>query len=637
MKKNLRPRVDALRSYRWNQNAISRAARIVVALLSLGGVVVANSAHAQQKIVEGNGATANTQPGADPNHGVALGPNAHADSTSKKGSSPVAIGPYANASGQGSQVAIGDMATASGTNSIAIGGNPYKTGTAATGDYSVSIGSSSNASGYGSFAFGGDGTSGAKASGKYSMAFGPQSVASAENALAFGTGASSTGTSAVAFGVNAAAGAENALAFGTGAQASNAGDVAIGANSTTAAAVATKSVKINGATYGFSGTAPTSTVSIGSAGEERTLTNVAAGRISASSTDAVNGSQLNATNLALAAEDFKVNTFGSGVATALGGGAAFDPSTGAMSAPMYGVYGQTYSDVGGALTALQRFAPVQYSSANAPTTGLGDGAPVSNDVTLVGADANAPVSLHNVAEGVDATDAVNVGQLTQAINTAVVNVLPITPTAWVDSNPANYTVPVATGTDALAVGSASVATGQSSTAVGTGSTASGQSSTAIGSGSNASADNSVALGANSVANEANTVSVGSAGNERRVTNVAPGVNGTDAVNVNQMNAGLGHVQNQVNNLQTQVNDNLKKSYGGTAAAIAIAGLRYDDRPGKISAGVASGWYHNQMGLALGIGGTSNDGVWRVNGGLTMSPTLSSPDVGGAVGVTYTFN
>ncbi len=754
-------------------------------------------------------------PGADATAGgVAIGQVAQALSP---GASPVAIGPMAQANGSASQVAIGDQAVASGTNAIAIGGHPYSAGTSATGDYSVALGASSNASGYGSLAFGGDATSGATASAQYAIAFGAQATASQVNATAIGTGAQANGANASAIGTGAQANSASATAIGTGAVASNANDIALGTGSVTSAAVGTSSANLLGQNYDFAGATPTSTVSIGDAGAERTLTNLAAGRISATSTDAVNGSQLNATNLALAAEDAKVDAFGGSTAAALGGGAAYDPSTGAISAPSYSVYGQTQNNVGGAIAALQNNAPIQYSSAAAPTVGLGaSGVPVSNDVTLVGPNAGSPVTLHNVAAGVAATDAVNVSQLdtlggstasalgggaaydastntisapsytvygqtqnnvggaiaalqsnapiqyssaaaptvglgasgavsndvtlvgpnagspvalhnvaagvaaTDAANVSQLSALgsstatalgggaaydastntvsapsytvygqtqnnvggaiatlqnnaPIqystaaaptiglgassavsndvtlvgpnagSPVAlhnvaagvsatdavnvsqldyamntaanmWVTANPAAYVKPTASGTDTLSAGSGSVASGTQSTALGTGATAS--------------ANNSVALGAGSVADEANTVSVGSADNTRRVTNVAPGINGTDAVNVNQLNAGLGH-------LQTQIDDNLKKSYAGTAAAIAIAGLRYDDRAGKISAAAAAGCFHSKVGIAIGLGGTSDNGLWRVSGGVTMTAT-SSPDVGAAIGVTRLF-
>ncbi|SAL13456.1 putative trimeric autoransporter, BpaB [Caballeronia cordobensis] len=692
---------DALRDAAWRRvtAALCSSAALLLATESqaqtaiAGGtasqfpdIAVGPGAHASSNasgtpgsIAIGSNAQAGDLPGAVAGSSVAIGNRAKAIIDSATGGSAVALGFGADASGAASQVAIGDMALASGKNSVAIGGHPYSTGTWATGDFAVSIGASSKATGYGALAFGGDETSGAIASGKYALAFGAQAVAAQDNSVSIGVGA----------------------------RALNTNDIALGTGSVTDTAVGTSSAAINGHTYAFAGTAPTSVVSIGSAGSERTMTNVAAGRISATSTDAVNGSQLNATNLALEAEDLKVNNFGAGAAAALGGGAAFDPSTGAFSAPIYSVYGQTQNNAGAAFAALQDNAPLQYSTAAAPTVGLGaSGAPVSNDVTLVGPNSSAPVTLHNVAAGVAATDAVNVGQLgTLAVSTAdalgggavydpstgkvsapnysvygqtqnnagaalaaLQNNAPlqysmaVSPTVglgafgapvsndvtlvgpdssapvslhnvaagvaatdavnvtqlqqaenraanwWITSNPDTRTAPVASGANALSAGS--------------GSTASGADSAAFGTGADARADNSIALGANSVATEPNTVSVGSAGSERRIANVAPGINGTDAVNVNQLRSGL--------------DDNLKKSYGATAAAIAIAGLRYDDRPGKVSAAAAAGYYHNQMGLALGVGSTSDNGRWRFNGGLTMTPTLSSPDIGVVVGMTHTF-
>ena len=84
----------------------------------------------------------------------------------------------------------------------------------------------------------------------------------------------------------------NGLALGNNTKVANDNAVAIGNGSETAAAVATPSAIINGVTHNFAGTNPASTVSVGKAGMERTVTNVAAGRISATSTDAINGSQL---------------------------------------------------------------------------------------------------------------------------------------------------------------------------------------------------------------------------------------------------------------------------------------------------------------------------------------------------------
>ncbi|MBC6559043.1 hypothetical protein GW721_24365, partial [Citrobacter braakii] len=78
-----------------------------------------------------------------------------------------------------------------------------------------------------------------------------------------------------------------------------------------------------------------SSVSVGGTGGSRTLTGVTAGALSATSTDAVNGSQLAATNTS-------VDNLGSSTAAALGGGAAYDSSTGTLTAPSYTIQGTTY-------------------------------------------------------------------------------------------------------------------------------------------------------------------------------------------------------------------------------------------------------------------------------------------------------
>ena len=86
---------------------------------------------------------------------------------------------------------------------------------------------------------------------------------------------------------------EGAVAIGRKAVASDEYSVALGANSTTSAPVGTTNATVGGVNYGgFAGTKPVATVSVGSKDSKRTITNVAAGRITSDSTDAINGSQL---------------------------------------------------------------------------------------------------------------------------------------------------------------------------------------------------------------------------------------------------------------------------------------------------------------------------------------------------------
>lgn len=108
--------------------------------------------------------------------------------------------------------------------------------------------------------------------------------------------------------------AEKAIALGNQAQANNHNDVALGSGSTTEKAVGTRGTTIDGGYYTFAGTEPTSTVSIGSEGNERTITNVAAGRVEYWSTDAINGSQLYATNQAIEELSRRIKKLGASAA-----------------------------------------------------------------------------------------------------------------------------------------------------------------------------------------------------------------------------------------------------------------------------------------------------------------------------------
>lgn len=87
-------------------------------------------------------------------------------------------------------------------------------------------------------------------------------------------------------------GLNNIVSIGTNAKVTTDNSVALGSNSVANSAVATASANINGRTYSFAGATPVGTISVGDSDKERTITNVAAGRISSTSTDAINGSQL---------------------------------------------------------------------------------------------------------------------------------------------------------------------------------------------------------------------------------------------------------------------------------------------------------------------------------------------------------
>ena len=241
--------------------------------------------------------------------------------TTADGDTAVAVGYYANAKNSG--VAVGQKALAA-TGGVAIGkgvledtGNNYAGGvvigqdSATLGPYSLAMGFNAFASGSTSMAIGHT----VSADGGYAVAMGRKVSASGTSTaighhatatnggLAIGsqendasndrTTASAKG--AVAIGKNAKATSEDAVAIGTNAQATLQGAVALGSGSTTATGATNQgSTKINGITYNFAGATgnPNMQVSVGSAGATRQIKNVAAGEVSATSTDAINGSQL---------------------------------------------------------------------------------------------------------------------------------------------------------------------------------------------------------------------------------------------------------------------------------------------------------------------------------------------------------
>ena len=214
---------------------------------------------------------------ADNTYAIAIGSLSHATEVSSlaMGNNSKATNTYAYAIG-GSAEAKGRWSIAMGTNAVAEDDASVSIGTwsKATTGQSVAVGYLANAKQLGA------------------TALGRQTNASAVDATAIGSGSNSTAENGTAIGKSASVSAKNSVAIGTGAKATNENAVALGTGSETAAAVATASESVNGVVHNFAGINPGSTVSVGKTGMERTVTNVAAGRISATSTDAINGSQL---------------------------------------------------------------------------------------------------------------------------------------------------------------------------------------------------------------------------------------------------------------------------------------------------------------------------------------------------------
>ncbi|WP_266171430.1 ESPR-type extended signal peptide-containing protein [Dyella subtropica] len=391
---------------------------------------------------------------------LALGPNAVAGvSGSATITNDTAVGYNAQATGgnafaggsgssalAASSVALGNSSSvlaAAGTGSVAMG----NASTVHSGIGAVAIGQQQSASGNGAVAIGDPNT----ATGNGAIAMGANNTANGDGAVAMGNTNNAQGVGSIAIGNTSNALAAGAVAFGNAAAANNANDVALGSNSTTATAVGTPNYNINGTTYNFAGTTPSSTVSVGALNAERTITNVAAGRISGSSTDAINGSQLFATNQAVNSVGTTVTNLGNTVtnlgntiATGIGGSTTYNPATGALTTNVtYG--GATYSSlqqVFNQISGVVNGGGIKYFHANsaladsnaAGTNSVAIG-PVSTASTAnavsIGNGATAGANAGDVALGSNSTTATAVGTPNYNINGTTYNFAGTTPSSTV--------------------------------------------------------------------------------------------------------------------------------------------------------------------------------------------------------------
>ncbi|HAO0300501.1 TPA: adhesin [Escherichia coli] len=387
----------------------SGRSKLLISALVAGGLLSSFGALAQAGLDTGTGVTP-----AGHNNGtgwIAIGTDAEASTHTTTNGAATAVGYYSKALGMwsttlgaysqsngDSSLALGVKAQSNGDRSISMGasssasinagysiamgvfaftdaeyavalGNESK----ALGKYSLALGNASQASGESSIALGNT----SEASEQNAIALGQGSIASKVNSIALGSNSSSAGENAIALGEGSAAGGSNSLAFGSQSRASGNDSVALGVGAT---AATDNSVAIGAG----STTDASNTVSVGNSTTKRKIVNMAAGAISNTSTDAINGSQL--------------YTISDSVAKRLGGGATVG-SDGTVTALSYALKSGTYNNVGDALSGIDNNT-LQWNR----TTGAFTAAHGSNTTSKI----------TNVAKGTvsaTSTDVVNGSQL----------------------------------------------------------------------------------------------------------------------------------------------------------------------------------------------------------------------------------
>ncbi|HDR8864398.1 TPA: YadA-like family protein, partial [Burkholderia territorii] len=408
------------------------------------------------------------------------------------------------------------------------------------------------------------------ATGNSALALGSANQATADNTIALGNKAVASATGAQAYGSGASATAADALAFGTNAQANVANSIAMGANSTTANAVGVSSVTVGGVTYPVYGTSPVGVFSVGAPGAERQITNVAAGQVSATSTDAINGSQLNATNQA-------VNSLSTSTASNI---SSLSTGIGSLSTGL--------SSTNSSLTSLSTSTS---TAINSLSTGLS-----STNSNLTSLSTSTSTGIGSLSTGLSSTNST-----VASLSTGVTNL----------GDQVNQLSTTINNNTTRSANNTAVAADMNGT---------GSDRPTVTAGSN-----SVAIGANSTdGGRSNVVSVGSPGSERQITNVAPGTQGTDAVNVNQLtqvqttlSTALSGQQAQINSLGSQLQQTDQMAKQGIAAVGAMASIPQLDRDANFGMGVGTATFLGQKAMAVNMQARITENLKAsINGGFS---------------------
>ncbi|NYT84960.1 YadA-like family protein [Pollutimonas harenae] len=455
-----------------------------------GGVAIGQLAvsRGQNSIVMGTGAESDPKSSGTVDNAIVIGTSAEAtaDDGIAIGQSALASAERAVAQGYDAH-AMADDAVAIGTRSRASGVSSQASGTdaSASGENAQASGTGAQASGYNAIASG-TGARGYAADGialgtgavsglasplaeeaarnRRSIAIGDHALADYENALALGVSANARAESATAVGDAAAATADDALAvgsaaratalnasaFGQGAQAMHQNSVALGSGAITTAPIGTSSTTIDKITYNYAGTAPLATVSVGDVGAERTITNVAAGRVSSTSTDAINGSQLFQTNTAVTALGNNLDTAGQSVAAALGGTSVYDPALHTVIAGL-SVQGNTYTNVQDALTYVGQGWDVSTQGGASANVAPGGSVDFSNTDSNVVISRTGTDLAFNLADDLDIGNSITVGDTVINGDSVTTNNLTVEgntqlgPNFEINSGGAYYTGPITEG------------------------------------------------------------------------------------------------------------------------------------------------------------------------------------------------
>ncbi|EAM7073582.1 hypothetical protein E3I66_22725, partial [Salmonella enterica] len=283
---------------------ISEATTIAIGngAVSAGGIAIGQGA----SVVKGNNpsgtASASVSVGRQTvvaDYGVALGSRASVGITLTGDGNPERV-----TSGGLYGTAVGINSGVYSNSALAVGHNAKVSENA---NAALAIGYNSLSSAQNAIAIG----KGAKASAENTISIGTGNIVSGTNSGAIGDPSTVSGVNSYSIGNNNIISASNAFVLGNAVNNAVDNSVVLGNDSTVSAAIATPGYSVNGVSHKFAGSSPVSTVSIGASGKERTLTNVAAGRLSPVSTDAINGSQL----FAVTSEVEKGNLFAGNTGT----------------------------------------------------------------------------------------------------------------------------------------------------------------------------------------------------------------------------------------------------------------------------------------------------------------------------------